>query len=661
MGICGDISKKKFPGINEESVTQNKIRNENYENINKYDDPTNNFINNNYEAYNKIINNNYSNIDEVNPINNDKTNKTEEDGNNYNSGLTIPHDKTRNISKQLRLYICKLIGYGKSGTGFFCKIPYPNKLKYLHVLMTNEHVINKDELLENKKFKVTFDDDKIERTIYITPERKIYSSAKNDIDKLQKYDVTIIEIFPEQDNIFHFLELDITNNNINEIIYILQYPGKLKSSISYGKIIDIVGYNMYNDCSTLKGSSGGPILLLKNYKVIGIHKIFNGYNNIGTSLIEPIKEFNSIFLNENKIIKNSYINCILCEYSIKNEEEFDLLHDYNLNRLDMNYELSQLYNKGKKKKKLLEENINIYINDKLIKFNFKYKTTEKIIYVKFIFKEILNDLSFMFYNCKCLKSVDMSPFDALNVTDMSYMFGGCESLESIDFFSFNTSNVTNMSGLFSECKSLKSIDLSSFNTSNVINMKEMFNLCSSIKTLDLTSFNTINVTNVNKMLADCHSLKYLLLSSFNTTNVINMSQMFSRCLSIKFIDLSSFNTSKVIDMSQMFEYCQSLEEIDLSSFNTINVKDMKLMFNSCFSLKSLDLSKFNTINVKYMTNMFCGNFSLQSLDLSSFSTNNVINLNGMFLGCNALKNVKCKDQTILNLVNTINKFKLIVK
>ena len=123
MGICGDISKK------EESVTKSKIRNENYENyenINKYDDPTNNFINNNYEAYNKIINNNHSNIDdEVNPINNIETNKTEEDGNNCNSGLTIELDKTRNISKQLRLYICKLFGYGKHGTGFFCKIPYP--------------------------------------------------------------------------------------------------------------------------------------------------------------------------------------------------------------------------------------------------------------------------------------------------------------------------------------------------------------------------------------------------------------------------------------------------------------------------------------------------------------------------------------------------------
>ena len=35
----------------------------------------------------------------------------------------------------------------------------------------------------------------------------------------------------------------------------------------------------------------------------------------------------------------------------------------------------------------------------------------------------------MFYDCKSLKSIDLSSFNTNNVTDMSYMFSGCESLK----------------------------------------------------------------------------------------------------------------------------------------------------------------------------------------------------------------------------------------
>ena len=103
---------------------------------------------------------------------------------NYGSPI-IPLDKSEYISKQSELYICKIYGNGgKIGTGFLCKIPYPNEIKYLPVLMTNEHIINKDELLENKELKITLDEDRVGKIINITPERKIYSH--------KDYDITII-------------------------------------------------------------------------------------------------------------------------------------------------------------------------------------------------------------------------------------------------------------------------------------------------------------------------------------------------------------------------------------------------------------------------------------------------------------------------------------
>ena len=569
--------------------------------------------------------------------------------NYYNNELIISLDKSEKISKQSELYICKIkYENGKFGTGFLCKIPFPNENYYLPVLMTNEHVFNKDEIEKNKKkLIITFDNDKIEKTINITPERKIYIS--------KDYDITIIEIFPEYDNIFHFLEVDIPNKYTNEFIYILQYPNGDKCSISYGKIISVKDFNIIYDCSTEQGSSGGPILILNNYKIIGIHRGIDNTSNykIGSSFKKPIEEFNSIFLNKNNIIKKNYINCILCTYIIKNEEEFNLLYDYNEDLLGIDLDLNKLYKQGKKKKKFLEENINIYIDDQIIKFNFKYKTNKKKIKVKFIFKEILNDLSFIFFNCKYLESIDLSPFDAIHVTNMSYMFGGCESLKSIDFFSFNTSNVTNMSGMFCECESLEGINLTSFNTSKVINMNQIFFGCSAIKAIDLTSFNTINVTNMSKMFANCYSLKYLYINLINTINVEDMSQMFSKCSSLKSIDLSSFKTSKVINMDGMFEYCLSLEFLDASSFDTINVTDMKFMFMNCVAIKWINLSSFMTFNVTNMSQMFFGCCLLESLDLSLFNSYKARNtIEMMFFGCISLKNVKCMmDPNILYLVN----------
>ena len=575
---------------------------------------------------------------------------------NNNNELFISSEQSEKITKQSKLYICKIKINIKFGTGFLCKIPFPDKNNCLSVLMTNHHVIQREMLLEEKKLEISFDDDKIKRIINITPERKIYSIKKD-----KSYDLTILEIYPEEDKIFHFFEIEtinITKKLENEPIYILQYPvitdgdGFIKShkcSISYGKIVEINNDEIFHDCSTQGGSSGGPILLLKNYKIIGIHK---GHNelinlNIGTSLKEQIETFNLIFTN--KAIKNNYANCIICEYNIKNnEEEFDLLYDYNKQNLDItnDNELINFYKIGKKKKQILENKINIYVDDQLINFSFKYKTNKNVINVKFIFNEKINDLSFLFYKCKYLKSVDLSPFNSSNVNNISHMFSGCESLEYIDFFSFNTSNIKSMRGLFSDCRSLEIIDLSTFDTKNVTNMSQMF-YNSSIITLDLTNFNTLNVTNMRKLFANCHFLKYLYFNSFKTDNVTDMSLMFSRCSAIKSLDLSHFNTSKVTNMNGMFEYCPNLEFLNVSSFNTLNVINIGFMFFCCMSLKSLDLSSFNTRNVVNMESLFSDSVLLESLDLSSFTTINAKYMTGMFTGCINLKNVKCNDNHII--------------
>ena len=71
---------------------------------------------------------------------------------------------------------------------------------------------------------------------------------------------------------------------------------------------------------------------------------------------------------------------------------------------------------------------------------------------------------------------------------MSYMFFDCISLKSIDVSSFNTEKVEEMQYMFKYCKSLTSINLSNFNTKNVKNIDEMFYDCSKIIFLDISNF-----------------------------------------------------------------------------------------------------------------------------------------------------------------------------
>ena len=117
-------------------------------------------------------------------------------------GKVCPVDIVKNerIKIQLRNCICKINEFQNVGTGFLCKIPYPNGWKYLPVLITNKNIINADKIL-NKKIDIIFDDDKVEKEITITQNRKIYSS--------KKYNITIIEIFPQNDEIDErqFLEI----------------------------------------------------------------------------------------------------------------------------------------------------------------------------------------------------------------------------------------------------------------------------------------------------------------------------------------------------------------------------------------------------------------------------------------------------------------------
>ena len=224
---------------------------------------------------------------------------------------------------------------------------------------------------------------------------------------------------------------------------------------------------------------------------------------------------------------------------------------------------------------------------------------------------------------------------------MSYMFWNCRNLSSLDLTNFNTTKVENMFGMFFDCENLSSLVISNFNTANVTDMSNMFYLCKNLSSLDIPNFNTANVTDMSYMFDTCQKLTELNLSNFKTEKVKNMRYMFSYCNKLKKLNLSNFNTANVTNMTCMFINCKELSSLDISNFNTAKVKDMSSMFKNCQVLSSLDLSNFNTTKVTDMSGMFSGCSMLQTIYVSDdFVVTGITNEDykkNLFTGCEALK------------------------
>ena len=248
-------------------------------------------------------------------------------------------------------------------------------------------------------------------------------------------------------------------------------------------------------------------------------------------------------------------------------------------------------------------------------------------------------LSYFFNRLTKLETITgLEYLNTEKVTDMSYMFYNCVALTSLDVTKFNTANVKNMGNMFYSCSALTSLDVTKFNTENVANMSYMFYSCSSLKSLDVTHFNTANVKNMTSMFSGCSSLTSLDVTHFNTANVTNMISMFSVCSKLTSLNVTNFNTANVKSMSHMFNSCSALTSLDITNFNTENVTNMSYMFNSSSSLTSLYLTNFNTEKVTNMERMFSDCQALTTIYTSSeFVTTQVSKSSGMFTNCEKLK------------------------
>ena len=183
-----------------------------------------------------------------------------------NSSINIIPSSIPTIFKSL----CK-IEYGNSiSSGFLIKLF--KRTKDFFCLMTNEHVITKEMIKQRRTITLCYDSEAKIKEIDLFPDERFIKDF-TDINM----DIVVIEIIPKDEiskDYFLIPPIDYMYNYHllkNKEIIILQYPyGQL--SYSVGKIKEINQNEFTHLASIEKGSSGSPIFLKANLRIIGIHQ-----------------------------------------------------------------------------------------------------------------------------------------------------------------------------------------------------------------------------------------------------------------------------------------------------------------------------------------------------------------------------------------------------
>ena len=159
---------------------------------------------------------------------------------------------------------------------------------------------------------------------------------------------------------------------------------------------------------------------------------------------------------------------------------------------------------------------------------------------------------------------------------MSYMFYGCEKLKSVDLSVFDTSLVETMTHMFDSCTSLTSIVINeeNFDTSESTDFSYMFNNCTSLTKLNISSFKTHSGKDMSFMFSNCTSLTDMNIK-IDINSVTNMQSMFDSCIELKYLDLSSFQTGKVNNFKNMFANTKNLTVLVNPNYCSNMIKEIK--------------------------------------------------------------------------------------
>lgn len=186
--------------------------------------------------------------------------------------VIIPYEEIDTNFAYISKSICKIIIANEiQASGFFFKFSEDNTSCF-YCLISNEHVIKQEMIDNNEIINLIYDNETIIKQIKLNnKERHIETFTDIGID------ATVVEIIDNDEiekgyflspELEHFSNISFFQNNQ---IYIPQYPLGKKITNSIGIIKKINNYEIFHTANTEEGSSGSPILLKDDIKVIGMH------------------------------------------------------------------------------------------------------------------------------------------------------------------------------------------------------------------------------------------------------------------------------------------------------------------------------------------------------------------------------------------------------
>ena len=254
---------------------------------------------------------------------NDRISLQKNEANIIGSNILSYGTYEKNLNKLAKSIRRIVINNETYGTGFLMELEKENTPFFC--LITNEHVIPED-LIENKA---------VIEILYAHIQNEVLKIKLDENERfIRNYgylgiDATAIQIFPEKNEInkeFFFKNdnLEILSKDNYKIleknnIHILQYPGSgNKLSISQGAYLGIDNINeFYHSASTVPGSSGSPIFVFYDSKIIifGIHKGGKEKRNVGEFIYPLIHSLKiNAYFEKTDIFKGKIIeendNCI---------------------------------------------------------------------------------------------------------------------------------------------------------------------------------------------------------------------------------------------------------------------------------------------------------------------------------------------------------------
>ena len=249
--------------------------------------------------------------------------------------------------------------------------------------------------------------------------------------KIIHLDLTPENIFMDEFNRIKIGDFGVSKKLVTSKAYVYTKTGKhhynapeIELEERFNNKVDIYAFGcIIYELFTLNEYYIDKVILEKDCKIDT-----NCYKNKWQKLIDLLLEKNykkrlNIEQTYNYIIEKC--NEILLKILTKKEDvgkKINLLNNEEENHKEFNNNL----------KNLDESNVDLYINNNKCKYG-KYFIPEKdgMYIIKFRFYSPLKDCSYLFFNCKNLKKIDLSSFDIKKALNIRNMFLNCNNLQKI--------------------------------------------------------------------------------------------------------------------------------------------------------------------------------------------------------------------------------------